>query len=91
MYRGDILYTMDTVRSSVSELVSMHESGSFSEAEFYTLMVSEALSAIIFGDDDARELAGIYFTDEFFDAAMAETDSSIDVAAIDSFVAALLA
>lgn len=91
MYRGDVLYSMDTVRSSVSELVSMRESGSFSETEFATLMVGEAMSAIIFGDDDARELASSYFSDEFFDAAMAETDSSIDVAAIDAFIAALLA
>lgn len=92
MYHGDVLYSMDSMRESVTTLVAERDSGIISEEAFSTLIVSSALRAAVFGDDALAETASASFSDEIFDEAIngsGYTDAVM--AAIDSFVAAMSA
>ena len=92
MYRAETMYTMDAMRDSITTLVAERDTGRISEEAFNTLIVSNALSAAIFGDDALAETASASFSDELFEEAIGGTGYTDAVmAAIDAFVAAMLA
>lgn len=92
MYRAETMYTMDSMRESVTALVAERNAGIISEEAFSTLIVSSALSAAVFGDDALAEAVSASFSDELFEEAIGGTGyTDAVIAAIDAFVAAMLA
>ena len=61
MYRADTLYTMDSMRETITTLVAERNAGILAEDAFCTLIVSSAVSAAVFGDDELSETVSVTF------------------------------
>ena len=92
MYRAETMYTMDAMRESVTTLVAERDAGIIGEDAFARIIIGDVVSSMVFGDDELVATAAASFTDELIEDAVSEDGITDDVlAAIDAFVAAMLA
>ena len=92
MFRAETIYTLDEMRARITTIVAERDAGIIAEDAFARLMISDAVSSMVFGDDELVATASASFTDELIEEAVSE-DGITDavMAAIDSFVAAMTA
>ena len=92
MYRADTLYTKDEMRETITTLVAERDAGILAEDAFARIIIGDVVSSMVFGDDELVATAAASFTDELIEEAVCE-DGITDavMAAIDAFVAAMLA